>query len=55
VFVAIRDPHPRNRGAGLQILLDAGIPVIEGICTTEAEHDMGPHLWRAPDPPTTDQ
>lgn len=55
VYVAIRDPHPRNRGAGLQILLDAGIQVVEGICVAEAEHDMGPHLWRAPDPPTTDQ
>lgn len=55
VYVAILDPHPRNRGAGLQILRDAGIAVFEGLCADEAERDMGPHLWRAPNPPTTDQ
>jgi pyrimidine deaminase RibD-like protein len=55
VYVAILDPHPRNRGAGLQILRDAGIAVFEGICADEAQADMGPHLWRAPNPPITDQ
>ena len=55
VYVAIRDPHPRNRGAGLQILIDAGIPVVEGICAEQAQRDMGPHLWCEPKPPTTDQ
>lgn len=55
VFVAILDPHPRNRGAGLQILRDAGILVVDGICADEAERDMSAHLWREPNPPTTDQ
>lgn len=55
VYVAIRDPHPRNRGAGLQILIDAGIDVVEGVCADEAMRDLGPHLWREPNPPTTDQ
>lgn len=55
VFVAIRDPHPRNQGAGLQILIEAGIPLVEGICADEAERDLAPHLWCAPNPPTTDQ
>lgn len=55
VYVAIRDPHPRNRGAGLQLLKDAGIPVFEGIMADEAERDMGPYLWRDPAPPDVDQ
>jgi pyrimidine deaminase RibD-like protein len=55
VYVATRDPHPRNRGAGLAILREAGIYVVEGILESEALRDMGPHLWRAPDPPDTDQ
>ena len=55
VYVALRDPHPRNQGAGLQLLIDAGIPVVEGICADEAERDMGPHLWRAPNAPDVDQ
>lgn len=55
VYVAILDPHPRNRGAGLAILRDAGIPVLEGVLAEEALADMGPHLWREPDPDGTDQ
>ncbi len=55
VYVAIRDPHPRNRGAGLAILREAGITVIEGVLAEEAQRDMGPYLWREPNPPTTDQ
>jgi len=55
VYVAILDPHPRNRGAGLAILRDAGIPVFEGILSAEARRDMGPHLWREPNPPDVDQ
>jgi len=55
VYVAIRDPHPRNQGAGLQLLVDAGIVVVEGICAAEAMRDMGPHLWREPNAPDLDQ
>ncbi len=55
VYVAILDPHPRNRGAGLQILREAGIPVTLGICADDAQRDMGPHLWREPNPPDVDQ
>lgn len=55
VYVAMRDPHPRNQGAGLDILREAGIPIVEGILADEAERDMGPYLWRAPNPPDTDQ
>lgn len=55
VYVAIRDPHPRNRGAGLQILRDAGILVFEDVLGEEALRDLGPHLWREPQPPDVDQ
>lgn len=55
VYVAILDPHPRNRGAGLDILREAGIHVVTGILAEEAQRDMGPYLWRAPNPPETDQ
>jgi hypothetical protein len=38
----------------LELLREAGIDVIEGVCAEEATHDLGPHLWRESDPPTTD-
>jgi pyrimidine deaminase RibD-like protein len=55
VYAGILDPHPRNRGAGVQLLRDAGIPVMLGVLADEAERDMGPYLWRSPAPPDTDQ
>ena len=35
VYVAICDPHPRNRGAGIQILKEAGIEVEIGLLSEE--------------------
>jgi pyrimidine deaminase RibD-like protein len=55
VYAGILDPHPRNSGAGVQLLRDAGIPVVMGVLAEEAQRDMGPYLWRAPDPPDVDQ
>lgn len=45
VHVAILDPHPRNRGAGIAMLREAGVPVTLGTCAEEAERALGPHLW----------
>ena len=39
----------------LHLCSDAGIVVVEGILADQAERDMGPDLWREPQPPSTDQ
>ena len=44
VFVALIDPHPKNRGRGIHILQSAGIPVQVGLLREEAERDMRPYL-----------
>ena len=43
VFVAFIDPHPKNRGHGIQILKNADIPVQIGLLEEEAEKDL--HLY----------
>lgn len=42
IYVAMIDPHPRNRGRGIQMLRDAGITVHTD-CLTE---EVRPHLER---------
>ncbi len=40
VVTAIRDPNPLVDGAGNQILRDAGIEVIEGVCAAEVTRSL---------------
>lgn len=40
VVTAIRDPNPLVDGAGNQILRDAGIEVIEGVCAVEVTRSL---------------
>jgi pyrimidine deaminase RibD-like protein len=46
VVVAITDPHPRNRGQGIQILLDAGIAVTQGVLAEAAHADLDAYVWQ---------
>jgi pyrimidine deaminase RibD-like protein len=44
VYVGIIDPHPRNRGRGLDILRAAGIHVEVGLLAQEIEAILAPYL-----------
>ena len=46
VFVGIIDPHPRNRGRGIEILRAGGIEVEVGIVASEIEAALSPYLIR---------
>ena len=50
VYAAMLDPHPKNQGAGTDMLKDAGVHVHIGLCRAEAEADLAEHLWQAGDP-----
>ena len=41
VVFGMRDPNPRVDGAGAQILKDAGIEVVEGVCERAVRHQLG--------------
>ncbi|MGH7439006.1 MAG: bifunctional diaminohydroxyphosphoribosylaminopyrimidine deaminase/5-amino-6-(5-phosphoribosylamino)uracil reductase RibD [Polyangiaceae bacterium] len=43
VVVAMRDPHPRVDGAGLRILIDGGVDVVEGVCEADVRRQLG--VW----------
>ncbi len=47
VFVALIDPHPQNRGRGIQILKDADIPVQVGLLEEKAEKDLRLYLCKS--------
>jgi pyrimidine deaminase RibD-like protein len=50
VYSALIDPHPKNRGRGLQMLRDAGITVIADFLADEARPHLEPYLWKEGDP-----
>lgn len=47
IYVAIEDPHPGNRGKGLNILKNAGISYTTGIGKQEVEDFLSPYLVRS--------
>ncbi len=44
VYVGILDPHHRNRGKGLEIIREAGIPVEIGVLEEEIRPFLNPYL-----------
>lgn len=44
IYVAIIDPHPKNNGAGIKLLQDAGINVTLGILAESAHTELGEYL-----------
>lgn len=44
VHVGMIDPHPKNRGVGIQILEKANIEVIIGVLEVEIAVDLNPYL-----------
>jgi pyrimidine deaminase RibD-like protein len=44
VVVGIHDPDPRNNGAGVRVLLNAGVEVISGVLAADAHRDLDPYL-----------
>jgi diaminohydroxyphosphoribosylaminopyrimidine deaminase / 5-amino-6-(5-phosphoribosylamino)uracil reductase len=45
VVTGIRDPNPRVDGAGNQILRDAGVEVLEGVCASEVTRSLADWIF----------
>ncbi|MBM4421565.1 MAG: riboflavin-specific deaminase [Chloroflexi bacterium] len=48
VYVAMIDPHLRNRGRGLEMIREAGITVVTDVLAEEVQAFLGPYLWGTP-------
>ncbi|WLQ15507.1 bifunctional diaminohydroxyphosphoribosylaminopyrimidine deaminase/5-amino-6-(5-phosphoribosylamino)uracil reductase RibD [Hahella aquimaris] len=46
LYVGMLDPHPKNRGAGIDILKQAGAEVVVGILENEVRKELEAYLWR---------
>jgi len=46
VYVGMTDPHPKNQGAGLEVLRDAGVIVHLGILNQEVSDELSEHIAR---------
>ena len=44
VYVGTIDPHPKNQGAGIEILREAGVTVHLGLLERDVKNDLEPHL-----------
>ena len=44
VFVALIDPHPKNRGQGIRLLKEAGVTVETGILKEQVSTFINPYL-----------
>jgi len=45
VYIAIEDPHPRNQGAGLNILRNAGVSFTLGLGEKEVSNFLSSYLY----------
>ena len=44
VMVALEDPHPKNKGKGIQLMKESGVWVHSGILAKEAKMDLQDYL-----------